>query len=146
MSERTDAGSAPRDRVMFAFLRQHPLPRYVITGTVTFLVDIGSLKILHGVLGLALIPAIVLAFIAAFTFNFTISRRWTFAKAAKGGPARRQLIRYLILVGVNLLTTVLIVVGLSSAGMNYLIAKVVSGCLNATANFVVYRRWTPPVL
>ena len=149
MSGRTDAGSAPRSGFTFTNFRQHPFPRYVISGTITFLVDIGSLRILHGMVGLALIPAILIAYFVAFAFNFTISRRWTFAKAARSGPARRQLARYLFLVGVNLLTTVLIVAGLSSVGVNYLIAKVVAGGLNALGNFVTYRRWifaAPPVL
>lgn len=127
--------------VRITHLRQHPAPRFLVTGGATFLVDVGVLKLLHGVVGVALAPATVLAFAAAFAVNFTGSRQWVFATAAKQGAAHRQLVRYLFLVGVNLASTVAIVVGLSGLGLNYLIAKVCAAAVNALGNFFAYRHW-----
>jgi putative flippase GtrA len=120
-----------------------------VAGGVTFLVDIASLRFLHGTVGIALVPSTVVAFLIAFAFNFTVSRQWTFAVAARSGRARRQITRYLLLVSVNLVSTVLLVAGLSTVGINYLIAKTVAGGINALGNFFAYRHWvfgSPPVL
>jgi hypothetical protein len=99
--------------------------------------------------GLGLALSTVLAFAVAFGFNFTAARQWAFARTACEGQARRQLMRYLVLVAINLCSTVLIVVGLAAAGMPYLGAKVVAAGLNAVGNFFAYRHWVfaaPPVL
>jgi putative flippase GtrA len=132
-----------------ARLRHHPAPRYLVAGGATFLVDVGSLRVFHGALGIALAPATVFAFAIAFLVNFTAARQWAFAATARSGRARLQLVRYIALVGLNLVSTLVIVVGLSAAGMNYLWAKVVAACVNAVANFFIYRHWVfaaPPVL
>jgi putative flippase GtrA len=147
----SDVGSGADSRrdVALRHLRHHPAPRFLVAGGVTFLVDIGSLRILHGALGVPLAAATVIAFSIAFLVNFTASRQWAFAATAKSDKAHRQLVRYLVLVGLNLASTLLIVVGLSAAGMNYLWAKVAAACVNAIGNFLAYRHWVfaaPPVL
>lgn len=121
-------------------LRQHPAPRYLVTGGLTLSVDVLSLELLHGVLGVGLVPATIGAFAVAFCVNFSLSRQWAFV-ASKSGLARRQLARYLALVAVNLVTTVIIVKGLVSVDVNYLLAKLIAAALNATGNFFAYRRW-----
>ena len=123
-------------------IREHPAPRFLVTGGLTFLVDVGMLKLLHGVAGIALAPATALAFATAFVVNFTGSRQWVFASTARVGSTHRQLVRYVILVGVNLGSTLAIVVGLASGfALNYLIAKVCAATLNAIGNFFAYRHW-----
>jgi putative flippase GtrA len=149
VTELPAADAGPKGGISLSNLRTHPAPRYLVSGSITFLIDIGSLKLLHGVAGVSLVPAVVIAFTAAFVFNFTVSRQWTFAKSARGGQPRRQMARYLILVAVNLVVTVVLVAGFSALGVNYLIAKVVATVVNACGNFFVYRHWifaAPPVL
>jgi putative flippase GtrA len=120
----------------------HPAPRFLVIGGASFLTDIGMLKLLHGVLGVALAVATVLAFGAAFVVNFTGSRLWVFGTTARQGIAHRQLVRYIILVGMNLGSTLAIVLGLSTGlGLNYLLAKVCATSLIAVANFFAYRHW-----
>lgn len=128
-------------RIGFASLREHPAPRYLVAGTTTFLIDIGSLRLLHGVIGIALVPAVVVAYLFAFLFNFTVSRQWTFASTARRGRAHRQLVRFLVVVGINLILTVLIVAGLVGIGLNYLLAKTVAAAINACGNFFAGRHW-----
>jgi putative flippase GtrA len=143
------ADAASERRLTLSSLRDHPAPRYVIAGSLTFLVDIGSLKVLHGSLGVPLVPATALAFLVAFVVNFTASRHWTFARTGKARQTHQQLMRYLVLVGINLCSTIVIVAGFSAFGVNYLIAKVVAGCLNALGNYYAYRHWifaAPPIL
>ena len=141
MSGRPAGDAVPSGGISFAVLRIHPAPRYIVVGTVTFTIDIGSLKVLHGIAGIALVPAIVIAFFLAFVFNFTASRRWTFARAASDGHAHQQLVRFFVVAAINLLSTVLIVAGLSVVGVNCLIAKVLATCINASGNYFAARHW-----
>jgi len=130
-------------------MHQRPALRWLIAGTATFLIDIGSLKLLHGTLDLGLALSTVIAFAVAFAFNFTAARQWAFARTAREGEPRRQLVRYAVLVAINLCSTLLIVVGLAAAGVPYLDAKVVAASLNAVGNYLAYRHWVfaaPPVL
>lgn len=133
------AGPTPRTRFL-RWMRQHPGPRFLVTGGLTFCVDIGALKLLHGEAQVPLVLATVLAYACAFVVNFTLSRQWAFA-GARSSAAHAQMVRFSVLVLVNLAVTVLIVSGLSAAGMNYLAAKVVSTAVIATGNFFAYRRW-----
>lgn len=130
-------------------LSRHPAARYLVVGSAVFLVDLGSLRLLHGTVGMPLAAATVAAFCIAFVVNFAASRQWTFAGTARAGRAHHQLARYLVLVGLNLGSTVGIVVGLSHVGLSYLLAKVVAAAVNACGNFFAYRHWVfaaPPVL
>jgi putative flippase GtrA len=122
------------------WVRQHPFPRYVATGAIVFAIDLLGLRVLHGSLGVNLIVATVVAYLIAFVVNFTLSRHWTF-RTADAQSRRRHATRYTVVVLVNLAVTVAIVAGLVDAGMNYLIAKVVSAAAIAIVNFFVSRRW-----
>ncbi len=122
------------------WLQHHPFPRYVATGGISFGLDLLALGLLHGVLGVDLVVATIVAYGVAFFVNFTLSRRWTFRTASRAN-ARRQASRFTIVVLCNLVATVVIVTGLAGAGMNYLLAKVISGVVIALVNFVVSRRW-----
>jgi putative flippase GtrA len=122
------------------WLRHHPLPRFLITGAMTAAVDLGALAWLHAGLHLQLAASTALAYGCAFAVNFSLSRSWAFA-AGRSGRARRQLARYLLLVGVNLVLTVAIVSGLTAVGVYYLAAKLVAIALLAVGNFFTYRHW-----
>lgn len=122
-------------------LRHHPAPRFFVVGVVSFGVDIGSLRLFHGVLHLGLALSTLIAFAVAFCVNFTASRQWVFTATARDTYARRQAVRYLVLVAVNLVLTLVIVVGLSDLGIPYLLAKVVAASVNAVGNFFAYRHW-----
>jgi putative flippase GtrA len=119
---------------------QHPFPRFVISGGTTFIVDLGLLKLLHGYEHMALLPATTIAFLISFSVTFLISRHWTFP-SGRAGRTHHQAIRFAILVGGNLVTTLLIVGGLVALGLYYLLAKVIAVALNAGANFLLYRHW-----
>ena len=114
------------------------LPRYLIIGVFSFAVDAGLLYVAHGLLGIWLPVATAFAYAAAFGVNFSLNRFWAFGSAA---PVGRQLIRYIVLAGLNTVATILIVTGLAAAGLNYLLAKVVAASLIAAINYVAYRVW-----
>ncbi|MFF5079796.1 GtrA family protein [Actinoplanes sp. NPDC000266] len=112
--------------------------RFLIVGGTSVVVDAGLLWVLHGVVGMWLEPATALAFLAGFLVNFLLNRQWAFAST---GRLHHQLAKYLALVAVNLLITVLLVKFLTSLGLMYLIAKVLTTAALSTINYFISRKW-----
>src|SRR5262245_8808335 len=112
--------------------------RFLVVGVLSVAVDAGALYVLHGVLHVWLPVATALAFLVAFVVNFGLNRVWAFKTAGNVG---RQLRRYLSLVLINLVLTVILVQGLTWLGLPYLVAKGVTSALLAIANYIVSRKW-----
>lgn len=114
------------------------LPRFLIIGVLSFIVDTGTLFLTHGLLHMWLPLATTLAYATAFTVNFTLNRLWTFGSTA---ALTGQAARYIALTGVNYLITLLMVDGIAALGVSYLLAKVLSTAVIAGINYVAYRNW-----
>jgi putative flippase GtrA len=119
-------------------LARHSAVRFLVVGGLSVLVDTTSLFVFHGVLGIWLPIATVLAFAVAFVVNFGLNRAWAFGSAGGMGP---QIGRYLLLVLVNLAVTVVLVSALTWGGLPYLVAKVLVAICLALVNYVVSKRW-----
>lgn len=124
---------------VLARLSQHSAVRFLIVGGVSLAVDEGTLFLLHGVAGVWLPLATLLAFAVAFGVNFGLNRSWAFS--AGGGAVGRQVWRYLMLVAGNLAVTVVGVPALTALGILYLISKLVVAGILAVINYFVSRRW-----
>lgn len=114
------------------------LPRFLIIGVLSFIVDVGTLFVAHGLLHLWLPLATTLAYALAFTVNFSLNRLWTFSSTT---AMTGQVMRYVALTSVNFVITLLIVNGLAALGMSYLLAKVLSTAVIAGINYIAYRNW-----
>jgi putative flippase GtrA len=112
--------------------------RFVATGTVVYIVDAGTLWLLHSKAGLGLALATTLAFCVAFVVNFTMSRLFTFAVS---GPIAPQAAKLLVLVGINYVSTMVIVLALSHVWSAFLLSKTIATAVNAVFNFFTYRHW-----
>ncbi len=138
---RTAPAGQPAGRAgRLAVVARHSAVRFVLVGGVSYVCDAGSLYLLHGVAGVPLALATTLAFGLNLAVNFGLNRALTFDGATRGA-AGGQLVRYLILVGVNFLSTFALVNGLAAAGLNYLVAKTIATALNAVLNYFAYRHW-----
>lgn len=113
--------------------------RFLAVGGLSYVVDAGTLAALHGGLGVPLLAATSVAFATGLAVNFGLNRTVVFAARSGGLPG--QFTRYLVLVGVNYLLTLLIVGGLAALGVNYLLAKTIAVALNAMLNYTAYRFW-----
>ena len=116
----------------------HSATRYLVIGGLSFAVDFGVLFAAHGVLGVRLPVATVLAFLVAFTVNFGLNRLWSFGSRS---PVGRQLVRYVSLVAVNTVLTALVVSGLAALGVQYLVAKAIVTAGLVVLNYAAYRAW-----
>jgi putative flippase GtrA len=113
--------------------------RFLVTGGLSYLVDVGTLVALNSGAGWSVGAATSGAYLVAFFFTFTMNRIWVFR--ASGSSAAGQVSRYLVLVGVNYLVTLGIVLGLTSLGVAVVVAKTAATVVIALSNFVVYRGW-----
>jgi putative flippase GtrA len=114
------------------------LPRFLIIGVLSFAVDAGTLFLTHGVLKVWLPLATTVAYGLSFVVNFGLNRWWAFGST---GALRGQAARYLALVGVNFVITLLMVNGIAALGVSYLLAKVMATAVIAGVNYVAYRNW-----
>ncbi|MEV4631132.1 GtrA family protein [Micromonospora sp. NPDC049523] len=112
--------------------------RYLVVGGGSAALDTGLLWLLHGAFNVWLPLATFVGVVTSTGLNFLLNRSWVFSST---GGAGGQLVRYLILVGVNWVLTVLMVAALAGLGLNYLVAKCVALVVLTTLNFVVYRAW-----
>jgi putative flippase GtrA len=112
--------------------------RFLVVGGASVVVDAGLLYVLHGLLGLWLEPATALSFLAGLVVNFALNRQWSFAST---GRMRSQAIRYAVLVVMNLLVTVVLVRALTTLGLMYLIAKVLTTAVLSVVNYFASRKW-----
>lgn len=114
------------------------LPRFLIIGVLSFIVDAGTLFVTHGLLKVWLPLATTLAYGLAFVVNFGLNRRWAFGST---GALTGQAARYIALVGVNFVITLVMVNGIAALGVSYLIAKVLATTVIAGVNYLAYRNW-----
>ena len=114
------------------------LPRFLIIGVLSFIVDAGALFIAHGVLKIWLPLATTIAYALAFVVNFGLNRRWAFGST---GALTGQVPRYVVLVAVNFVITLFMVSGIAALGVSYLLAKVLATAVVAGINYLAYRNW-----
>jgi putative flippase GtrA len=112
--------------------------KFVVAGGVSVCLDIALLYVLHSVLHLALAAAVITAYAPSLVVNYSLNHAWVFEAE---GDLHRRLVRYLILLGINIGSTLLIVDGLDRLGVYYLLAKVLAVGVNAMLNFTAYRLW-----
>jgi putative flippase GtrA len=129
---------APEQQPTAAPSTARSLPRFLIIGVLSFILDAGTLFLTHGLLHMWLPLATTLAYAVAFTVNFSLNRLWTFGSTT---ALTGQATRYAVLIGVNYLITLVMVNGLAAIGISYLLAKVMATAVIAGINYVAYRNW-----
>lgn len=112
--------------------------RWAVTGCLAAGADLGLLALLRSVAGVPLELATALAFCCGVAVNYTLNHSWSFRSTA---AHRTVMVRYATMVGFNGVSTLLIVAGLHSLGVYYLLAKLVAIAVNAMVNFVSARWW-----
>ena len=114
------------------------LVRFCITGLSSLGADFGLLALLHSVAHAPLAAATAAGWAAAVIVNYTLNRNWSFQATASHGYTAS---RYAVMVGVNLGSTLLIVLVLTHLGLYYLVSKLVAVAINAGTNFLAARYW-----
>lgn len=127
--------------------------KFLVVGTVGFVVDFGTLAILKELVGLPTIIANTISFSAAVVSNFTLNRYWTYPDS-RSKPIRSQMSQFTVvsLVGLALNNGILVtlervldrlfVQWAFTLVPGYIPAKMVATVVVLFWNFFVNRYWT----
>jgi putative flippase GtrA len=111
---------------------------YLVAGGLSLLLDIATLFVMHGLLHIPLIVAVSIAYLVGLFSNYSINRYWVFSGGESLG---RSAFRYGLLVAFNYSATVLIVAGLTSAGISYIVGKFIAVGGTLIWNYLAYKHW-----
>lgn len=121
--------------------------KFVVVGTVGFVIDFGTLNLLKLVFGFHLLVANTISFSLAVVSNFTWNRLWTYPDS-RSKPIRSQLMQFFMvnIAGWGINTLVLWALAPVFEGMvgelGYNLAKAIATILVLFWNFFVNRYWT----
>ncbi|MBD3782918.1 MAG: GtrA family protein [Micrococcales bacterium] len=123
-------------------LRSHAvrLTKFGLTGGAGFVVDFGTLVVLHGVLRWPLVVATLGAYVLGGVVHYGLTRTWVFPHARDAGEVGK-VVRYLLLGAANALVTVIAVAGLSRLGVDYRVAKVAAVVALFFTNYLLTPRF-----
>lgn len=128
--------------------------KFLVVGTIGFIVDFGILTFLVEVIGLVPVVANTFSFSAAVVSNFTLNRYWTYPDS-RSKRRRVQIIQFALvsIIGLTInnlilvllqgpFSTLLAVVNAPEAIDGYIPAKMVATVVVLFWNFFVNRYWT----
>jgi putative flippase GtrA len=122
---------------IFCWPTFHQFVKYGITGSTTVLIDMVILYILTDFFGFWYMSSATISTTTAVVFNFLINRNWSFRS---NGYMRRQMTKYLLLLGFNYLYSIFGLYFLVEVfGIYYLIAKVIIAMTMVSWNFALFR-------
>jgi putative flippase GtrA len=114
------------------------LARFLLVGVFSVGVDTGSLVVLRELVGLPLAVATTVAFALTLAVNFSLNMGFVFGVR---GRLTGRITRYVVLVAVNYLLTLLVVLAIAALGVHYVVAKLIAVGTCALINFTVLRYW-----
>jgi putative flippase GtrA len=117
--------------------------RFALTGVAGFVADFGTLVALHGRLDVVLWFATASAYVVGGVVHYSLTRFWVFAHPLGEGELGK-VGRYLALVACNVVLTVVAVVAMTHAGLDYRAAKVITVVTLFFSNYVIVPRWVMP--
>jgi putative flippase GtrA len=110
---------------------------FAIINLFTFSVDLGLLSLGHGVLKWPYAAAVTVSYLTAFALSFVLNRAFNFRSHEDLGP---QTSKYVVAVAINYAAFVLGVgSGLTAAGVEYQLARVLSGLCEGVYMYSVMR-------
>ncbi|UWZ52922.1 GtrA family protein [Dactylosporangium aurantiacum] len=118
------------------------LGRFSLVGAGGVVVNNATLVVLHGGLGLPLLPATVAAVELALVTNYVLHELWTFRQGRRGSRLSLQRFAYFSLAGLAALPVNVVAVQLLVAlGMHYLPANLIGIVAGFAVNFAVSSKW-----
>lgn len=119
------------------FLYNHRFVHYLGVGGTTFIIDFGTLVMLHGKFDVSLPVATSIAYWLSVLYNFSLNRWWTFDAGEKSSLSKHAL-TYGCLLGFNYVFTVIFVSNVSRH-IEYTKAKILAVMIQMCWNFFVYK-------
>lgn len=113
--------------------------KYFFSGGATFSVEYASFLIFVYCFSFSVWIGQILSYCIALAVNFWLLKNWTFRQSS-AQHTRIQIVRYLLLVVINMPLTALMINMLHKAGMEAFLAKLVVVSAVAIWNYVIYSK------
>ena len=124
----------------FNTLFQHKLFRYTFIGGVSYVIELASIYFLHNILLFNPIISVGISFWAGLVISFILQKLVAFKnKGAHRHLLFRQVIMYVLLVGINY-TFTLFFVGISAATIGLIVARTIALLITTGWNYIIYSR------
>lgn len=112
---------------------------FLIAGGGALVSDVGTLYLFKGILGVSLIPAVAVAFLAGFCVSFLLQKFWTFEDLSVDRVHRQASLYFLVAVANFFLTIFLMYILVNVFYFQYIPSKIfVSGGI-AFITFFIYK-------
>lgn len=119
--------------------RLFKLIRYLTSGGMAMLTNLGSLFVLVNYFGLHYLSSSVIAFVISITVSFSMQKFWTFQDHPIQ-DIRAQFTRYLAVILTNLtLNTAIVYVLAEKFAIWYLLAQLIAGIVIAFTGYFAYK-------
>lgn len=119
--------------------------RYIISGGIAAVVDLGALYIFVHWFHLQYLVSVVIAFIIAFVFSFLLQKFMTFREYSKKRIPKEATLYFAVSLINLLFNTSLMYVGVSVLHIQYLVSQFLVNGLIAIGSFFVYKYLIFPV-
>ncbi len=121
--------------------------KFMVVGTIGFVVDFGTLNLLVQLFGLPLLFSNTISFSLAVISNYTWNRYWTYPDS-RSKPVRSQLTQFVVVNVAGLGINTLVLAALTGVftrmvgELGYNIAKAIATVIVLFWNFFINRYWT----
>jgi putative flippase GtrA len=113
---------------------------YLAVGGATAALYYGLIALLYGVLEIAYLIAVSVAYAGAIAFHFLANRKVTFG--VRGGDAHSQVLRYAVLAATNYVVTILVVaVSVDLAGFGVYTGSTLAILANLATGYLGMKHW-----
>jgi putative flippase GtrA len=129
---------AKKIKSLTLLLYRHHFVRYLAVGGTTFILDFGTLILLHGKLGFGIAASTSVAYWLSIIYNFSLNRYWTF-DAREKESLQRHITTYFMLLVANYLFAV-IFISFASDHINYIYAKAIAVIIQMIWTYPVYKK------
>lgn len=115
--------------------------RFTATGVTCFAIDFGIMVLLKEVFAFYYLVASGISFCIATAVNYLISVKWVyFTKDKRANPLAFLVFLFLSAIGLGL-NQILMWTLAGKAGLNYMLAKLISGVLVSFYNFITRKKY-----
>ena len=115
--------------------------QYLITGIIVFYADYLTFFVFYNHFQWSVAVAQAPAYVSGIVVNFLLERLWVFKNQTKKDPVQKETLRYVVILVVNYVITVVILRALKTQGISPLWGKYIAAFFFTFWNYIVFRFW-----
>lgn len=126
-------------KIYIGILQRKKYLKFLISGSLAAMTNLGTLFVLHGLIHLPIVPAASLSFVVAYLVSFSLQKFWTFADTGRERMAGQMIIYFMVGVFGLVLNAVGMYMLVELFLVWYLLAQIFMSAGLAVMNYFLYR-------